>query len=149
MDTRIIKSKTNGKLVSDTTFTSLYMPEIQLSELAYDDANSQLIAQRNNMEWSSNQSGNDHEDETSFPVTMSASLQPGQNEIQLDYTVAEDTNATFCAYDLAGRMLGSVTHVSLGKGEHHETLILDRRPINGVVMLAMIVGDQKQVIKVS
>ena len=46
-------------------------------------------------------------------------------------------------------MLGSVTHVSLEKGEHHETLVLDRRPINGVVMLAMIVGDQKQVIKVS
>lgn len=149
MDTRIIRSKSNGKLVSDTTFTSLYMPEIQLSELAYDDANSQLIAQRNNMERSSNQSGNDNEDETSFPVTMSASLQPGQSEIQLDYTVAEDTNATFCAYDLAGRMLGSVTHVSLVKGEHHETLVLDRRPINGVVMLAMIVGDQKQVIKVS
>lgn len=149
MDTRIIRSKSNGKIVSDTTFTSLYMPEVQLAELAYDDANSQLLAQRKDLEQSSGQGGNDNESESPFPVTMSASLQPGQSEILLDFIVAEDTNATFYAYDLAGRMLGSVTHVSLGKGEYHETMVLDRRPINGVVMLTMVAGDRKQVIKVS
>lgn len=147
MDTRIIRSKSNGKNASDTLFTSLYMPELQLSELAYDDANSQIIAQRKGLEQSSDQNSNG--DESPFPVTMSASLQPGQSEILLDFIVAEDTDATFYAYDLAGRMLGSVTHVSLGKGEYHETMTLGRRPINGVVMLAMIAGDKKQVVKVS
>ena len=80
---------------------------------------------------------------------MSASLQPGQSEILLDFIVAEDTDAAFYAYDLAGRMMGSVSHVSLGKGEYHETMVLERRPVNGVVMLLMIVGDKKQVVKVS
>jgi hypothetical protein len=149
MDTRIITSKSNGKTVSDSIFTSLYMPELQLSELAYDDANSQLVAQRDNREQSPGRSGSDNEDETSFPVTMSASLQANGGEISLDYHVAEDTDATFYAYDLAGRMLGCVGHASIGKGEYHETMALDRRPINGVVMLAMIAGEKKQVIKVS
>ena len=45
MDTRIIKCKENGKVVSDTTFTSLYMPELQATELAYDDENNQLFVQ--------------------------------------------------------------------------------------------------------
>jgi hypothetical protein len=147
MDTRIISCKANGKVVSDTTFTSLYMPELQLSELAYDDANSQLIGQRENTGQSPNQGGNG--DETPFPVTMSASLQANSTGISLDYLVAEDTDATFYAYDLAGRLLGSITHVSLGKGEHHETMLLRNRPVNGVVMLTMIAGDKRKVIKVS
>ena len=147
MDTRIIRSKSNGKAVSDTIITSLYMPELQLSELAYDDANSQIIAQRNSKELSPDQNGNG--EESSFPIKMSASLQPGQCEILLDFIVAEDTDATFYAYDLAGRMLGSVTYVSLSKGEHHEIMVLKNRPLNGVVMLVMIAGDMKQVVKVS
>ena len=147
MDTRIIRSKSNGKSVSDTLFTSLYMPELQLSELAYDDANSQIIAQRNSKGQSPDQNGNG--DESSFPVKMSASLQPSQSEILLDFIVAENTDAAFYAYDLAGRLLGSITHVSLSKGEHHEKMVLKNRPINGVVMLAMIAGDSKQVVKVS
>ena len=40
-------------------------------------------------------------------------------------------------------------HVSLSKGEYHETMILDKRPINNIVMLTVIAGDNKQVIKVS
>ena len=149
MDTRIISSKSNGKNVSDTIITSLYMPELQLSELAYDDDNSQIIAHRKDLGLSLDLSDNDNEDESPFPVTMSASLQPGQSEILLDFVVAEDTNAAFYAYDLAGRMMGCVTHVLLGKGEYHETMVLERHPINSVVMLVMIAGDKKQVIKVS
>ena len=149
MDTRIIKCKANGETVSDTTFTSLFMPDLQISELAYDDANSQLISQREALEHSSNQSGNNNGDEAPFPVKMSATLQPGHGEISLDFLVTEDTDATFYAYDLAGRLLGHVAHISLTKGEYHETMVLERRPINGIVMLTMIVGDKKQVVKVS
>lgn len=149
MDTRIIRCKTNGKIVSDTTFTSLYMPELQFSELAYDDANSQLIAQQRDLENSSNQADDGENDETSFPIAMSATLQSGYNEILLNYNVEEDTDASFYAYDLAGRLLGHLTHVSLSKGEYHETMTLNKRPINGVVMLTMIAGEKKQVIKVS
>lgn len=149
MDTRIITCKENGETVSDTTFTSLYMPELQLSELSYDDANSQLIAQREALENASNQSGNGDENGSSFPITMSATLLPGHSEISLNYTVSEDTDAAFYAYDMAGRLLGCVTHLSLSEGEYHETMVLDKRPINNIVMLTMIAGDQKQVIKVS
>lgn len=80
---------------------------------------------------------------------MSATLQSGYGEISLNYTVAEETDAAFYAYDLAGRLLGSVTHLSLSPGEYHETMILDRRPINNVVMLTMIAGEKRQSIKVS
>ena len=149
MDTRIISCKENGKVVADTTFTSLYMPDLQISELAYDDANSQLIAQREALERAHTQNGNDNENETQFPITMSATLQPGNNEILLNYNVEEDTDASFYAYDLAGRLLGYLTHVSLSKGEYHETMVLNRRPLNGIVMLTMIAGEKKQVIKVS
>ncbi len=149
MDTRIIRCKVNGEMVSDTTFTSLYMPELQISELAYDDANSQLIAQRASAEHAPGQNGSDYDDGTSFPITMSATLQPGYGEISLNYTVAEEIDAAFYAYDLAGRLLGSVTHLSLSPGEYHETMILDRRPINNVVMLTMIAGEKRQSIKVS
>lgn len=149
MDTRIITCKENGVTVSDTTFTSLYMPELQVSELSYDDANSQLIAQREALENASGQNGSGNENGTPFPITMSATLLPGHGEIRLDYTVAEDTDAAFYAYDMAGRLLGCVTHLSLSEGEYHETMVLDKRPINNIVMLTMIAGDQKQVIKVS
>ena len=149
MDTRIIRSKSNGKSVSDTIFTSLYMPDLQLSELAYDDANSQIIAQRKDSGHSPDKSGDGKEDATPFPITMSASLQPSQSEILLEFIVAENVDATFYAYDLAGRMLGCITHVSLGKGEYYKTMSLDRRPINSVVMLEMIAGDKRQVVKVS
>lgn len=149
MDTRIITCKENGEMVSDTTFTSLFLPDLQLSDLAYDDANSQLIAQRENTGQLSNSSGNDKENESSFPIKASASLQVSHNEILLHYTVTEETDAIFYAYDLAGRLLGCVRHISLNKGEYHETMILDKRPINNIVMLTMIVGDKKQVIKVS
>lgn len=151
MDTRIIKCKTNGETVSDTTFTSLYMPDLQLSELAYDEANSQLNAQREAFENSSNQEDNDNGngDVTPFPITMSGTLQSGSNEILLSYNVEEDTDASFYAYDIVGRLLGSIPHISLSKGEYHETMSLKDRPINGVVMLTIVVGDRKQVVKVS
>ena len=146
MDTRIIISKSNGKIVSDTTFTSLYMPDLQLSELAYDDANSQLIAQREALEQSPNQSNNNTE--TPFPIKMSASLQGNNTEISLDYLVSADIDAVFFACDIAGRLLGSITRVSLSEGEHHETMVLKNRPINSIVMLTMVVGDRQEVIKV-
>lgn len=149
MDTRIIKCKENGKIVSDTTFTSLYMPDLQIAELAYDDVNSQLLAQREALEQSTNQGGNNNGNEAPFPVKMSATLQPGHGEISLDYLVTKDTDASFYAYDMAGRLLGCIAHISLTKGEYHETMVLERRPINNIVMLTMIAGDQKQVIKVS
>lgn len=149
MDTRIIKHKSNGKTVSDTAFTSLYMPELQISELAYDEANSQLIAQREAIEKASAQSGDNNDDETPFPISMSAALQADSREITLDYFVAEDTDAIFYACDLAGRLLGSIVHVSLSKGGHHETMALKNRPVNSIVMLTMVAGDKKQVVKVS
>lgn len=149
MDTRVIKCKLNGETVSDTTYTSLYMPDVQLSELAYDDANSQLIAQREAYEQSPDPDGNDNDREIPFPIKMSASLKPGNREIRLDYQVSEDITATFYACDLAGRVLGSIVHSSLSQGEHHETMVLNNRPINSIVMLTMLAGDRKQVIKVS
>lgn len=148
MDTRIIRCKTNGETVSDTAFTSLYMPELQLSELEYDAANSQLIAQRESSLQSSTQNGNGSDNEIPFPITMSASLRANNSEIKLDYLVIEDTDATFFACDIAGRLLGSVTHVSLSQGEYHETMVLKDRPINSIVMLTMVVGDRQEVIKV-
>lgn len=147
MDTRIISCKENGKVVADTTFTSLYMPELQISELAYDEANSLLIAQREALESPSYQE--DDNEGTPFPISMSATLQPGNNEILLNYNVEEDTDASFYAYDLAGRLLGGLTHISLSKGEYHEAMVLNRRPLNGIVMLTMIAGGKRQVIKVS
>ena len=80
---------------------------------------------------------------------MSASLKPGHGEIALNYTVLEDTDASFYAYDLAGRLLGSVVHASLSKGQYNETMVLHKRPINNIVMLTMVVGDMKRVIKVN
>lgn len=149
MDTRVVKCKENGETVSDTTFTSLYMPDLQISELAYDDANSLLIAQREALGQSSGQGGNDNEDGVPFPVEMSATLQPGHGEISLDYLVTEDTDATFYAYDMAGRLLGHAAHVSLAKGAYHETMVLEQRPLSGIVMLTMIAGNKRQVVKVS
>ena len=149
MDTRIINCKENGKVVADTTFTSLYMPKLQASELVYDEANSQLIALKEALENSSNQESSDNDDETPFPITMSATLQPGHGEILLNYTVAEDTDATFYAYDLAGRLLGFAAHALLSKGEYHETMVLKNQPVNGIVMLTMVVGNRPEVIKVS
>ena len=149
MDTRIIKCEENGKMVSDTTITSLYMPDLQLSELPYDDANSQLLAKREALERAQGQDGSNHEGDTPFPVTMSASLQVNNSEISLDYLVAEDTDVTFLACDLAGRLLGYVAHTSLSKGEYHETMVLKKRPVNGIVMLTMVAGGRKEVVKVS
>ena len=148
MDTRVIKCKNNGELVSDTTFTSLYMPDVQLSELSYDDVNSELIAKREALEQSNNQGGNDNGDGKPFPITMSANLQANHTEITLDYFVAEETDATFYACDMAGILLGRVAHLSLSKGEHHETMVLQKRPINSIVMLTMVVGNRQEVLKV-
>ena len=155
MDTRIITSKSNGEVIADTTFTSLYMPEVQLSELSYDDANSELIAQREALGQSSGQDGNggegdegDNEGEKPFPITMSATLQANHTEITLDYFVTAETDATFYACDMAGRLLGCVTHLSLSEGEHHETMVLKNRPINSIVMLTMVVGNRQEVTKV-
>lgn len=147
MDTRIVRCKSNGEIDSDTTFTSLYMPELQLSELAYDEANSLLNVPKETIGKSSGQIGD--EEGATFPVKMSATLQPSYGEIQLNYYVSDDTEATFYAYDLSGRLLGHVTHLTLKTGEYHETMVLERRPINGIVMLTMIAGDKKQVVKVS
>lgn len=149
MDIRIVNCKENGKVVSDTTFTSLYMPELQLSELAYDDANSQLMAQREAAGNPSHQEGSDNAEDKPFPIKMSAALLPGQSEISLDYLASEDTDAVFYAHDLAGRLLGYAAHASLSKGDHHETMALEKRPVNGIVMLTMVAGDRKQVVKVS
>lgn len=148
MDTRIITSKSNGEIIADTTFTSLYLPDVQLSELPYDDANSEIIAQREALEQSSGQGGNSDEGEKPFPITMSATLQANHTEIMLDYLVSEETDATFYACDMAGRLLGCVTHLSLSEGEHHETMVLKNRPINSIIMLTMVVGDRQEVLKV-
>ena len=152
MDTRIITSKSNGEIIADTTFTSLYMPEVQLTELPYDDDNSELIAQKEALGHSSGQGGSgneeDNEGEKPFPITMSATLQANHTEITLDYFVSEETDATFYACDMAGRLLGCVSHLSLSEGEHHETMVLKNRPINSIVMLTMVVGNRQEVLKV-
>ena len=152
MDTRIITSKSNGEIIADTTFTSLYLPEVQFSELPYDDANNELIAQREALEQSSDQGGSDNEGQDKgdkpFPITMTATLQPNHTEITLDYFVSEETDASFYACDMAGRILGCVTHLSLSEGEHHETMVLKNRPINSIVMLTMVVGNRQEVLKV-
>lgn len=148
MDTRIISCKSNGKTVSDTTFTSLYLPELQVSELAYDDANTRLAAQRESVRPSYGQSGDNNNSETPFPVNMSASFKADGMEILLDYLVAADSDVAFYAYDIAGRLLGHISHASLNKGEHHEKMLIKRRPVNGIVMLTMVAGNMQQVVKV-
>lgn len=125
------------------------MPDLQLSELAYDDANSQLIAQREALEQSPDIDGNGNGRDTPFPIKASASLLADHNEIELNYTVTEDTDVTFYACDLTGILLKCVKHISLSEGEYHERMILDKRPINNIVMLTIIAGDKKQVVKVS
>lgn len=148
MDTRIVNCKTNGKMVSDTTFTSLYLPELQISELPYDDANSQFMAQREPKYPSYGQNCNDHDDVEEFPVRMSASLQASSIEVTLDYSITAETNAAFYAYDLSGRLLGQLTHATLKEGERHETMILSNRPLNSIVMLKMVAGNKQRVVKV-
>jgi len=149
MDTRVITCKENGKTVSDTTFTSLYLPDLQLSELAYDGANSLLNAQKQDFGQAAGQDIDSYDGESTFPIKASATLLPGHGEIAIDYTVTAGTDATFYAYDLAGRLLGCVAHLSLGKGEYHETMALDKRPVGNVVMLAIVADGKKQVVKVS
>ena len=148
MDTRILSNSTNGKLVADTTFTSLYMPELQVYELAYDDANSLLLAQRDDTGRSVDPSESSIDDEAQFPIKMNASLLSDECGIRLSYTVEGDVDATFYAYDLAGRILGTKSHVSLSTGEHNETMLLDKRPINNIVMLVMVAADRQFVVKV-
>lgn len=148
MDTRIISSRSNGKVVSDTAFTSLYMPELQISGLAYDDANNRIVAQRKSVGTSSDRGGNDDENGTQFPVRMSASLKADGREILLDYHVAADTDVAFYAYDIAGRLLGHISHASPGKGGHNEKMPLKYRPVNSIVMLTMVAGNMQQVVKV-
>lgn len=146
MDTRVISSKTSGIIVNDTTFTSLYLPELQLADLEYDDDNMQLV-QNKNWDPSSNPDARE-EKNTPFPIKMSAYLQNDATEIVLDYQAVEDTKASFYAYDLSGRLLGSITNTSHEKGKHHNTLVLCSRPINNIVMLTMIADGIRQTVKV-
>lgn len=147
MDTRILRSKSNGKIVSDSTFTSLYLPDLQSSDLAYDEDNSPKIAKNGKIELQETQ--NDDGRGSLFPIKMSAELQLNNGNVRLNYQVSTELkDCAFYAYDLAGRLLGSVVHKSLGEGEYSETLLLTSHPIGEIVMLSMVVGDDRQVVKV-
>lgn len=69
-------------------------------------------------------------------------------KVRLDYHVSNQTDCTFYAHDITGRLLGSVVHTSIDEGKHQETLALNNRPIDGIIMLTMVTGNAKQVVKV-
>ncbi len=144
MDTRIIQCKSDGKIVSDTIFTSLYLPELQISDLAYDDDNSKLMALKEDLKHY-----DEHDNNGGFPVKVTANIEPSAKEIRLGYHTDKETDIVFYAHDLAGRLLGVLSLNSIAEGEHHATLILKNRPINNIVMLTVIADGMQQVVKVS
>lgn len=147
MDTRIISCKSDGDIISDTIFTSLYLPELQVSELAHDNDNSKLIAMKEGTKQDDGKNGDDGNSD--FPVKVTASYEPDAKEIRLDYNATKGTDVVFYAHDLAGRLLGVLSLNSITEGEHHGTLILNSRPINNIVMLTVIADGMQQVVKVS
>lgn len=146
MDTRVVSSKNNGKIMNDTIFTSLYLPELQLEDLEYDDDNMQLLAQYGKKTLGGSDVNPD--EGIPFPIKMSAYLQNNAMEMVLDYQTVGDTKASFYAYDLSGRLLGSMINISKEKGSHHDVMVLCNRPVNNIVMLTMIADGIQQVFKI-
>lgn len=136
MDTRMLTSKSNGEVVSDSIFTSLYLPELQISELAYDEANSEIRE-------------NKDEYEDISATDIKAVLQAGKREILLEYFTEGGTHdVTFYAYDIAGRVLGKVTHTSPERGQQHDIISLTQKPINDILMLQIVAGNKQYTVKV-
>lgn len=142
-ETQLVSLRDGTDLVPVGSTAYLYLPVMQLEDLAEDEANAQLLAAL---------AAADAESAENTPAdavsSVGATLSSDGMSLTIQYTLDADAPLSFIACDLTGSLLGSAHYESQPAGEWQEHISLTRRPLTGALMLNVQSGAQTLTLKV-
>ena len=133
-------------LIPTDSTTYLYLPEMQLADLADDAVNDSIRTLLANAAAAGASA-------TNGQITALRDLQAGisadGSRLDLHFTVTEACDLTFIACDVMGNVLGSAHYANCAVGEWQESITLSRQAVGNTVMLNIEQNKFIQSIKVS
>lgn len=113
------------------SLTYLYLPIMQL-ELAEDAVNDSVL---NELSIADAEKLVSQETQRSVLSAISASLSADGTQLNISYSLDEESSLEFCACDILGNILGHTLYENKSAGEWQECLALSRRPVGNSLML--------------
>lgn len=136
----------DGKMQPIDSISFLFLPYMQLA-LAEDEANDLLFA-----ELAAADAARDalsQGEGVGNLASIDATLSADGRTISIRYQLSADSDISFYACDITGRLLGSAQYQNRAAGEWQDCLVLDHRPIGNALMLSIRCGNERISLKVS
>ncbi len=132
-------------LIPTDSTTYLYLPEMQLADLADDAVNDSIRTLLANAAAAGTSVANG---QISALRDLQAGISADGSRIDLSFSVTEPCNLSFIACDVVGNVIGSAHYANCAFGERQESIVLSRRPVGNTVMLRIESGNETQNMKV-
>ncbi len=133
-------------LIPTDSTTYLYLPEMQLADLADDAVNDSIRTLLANAAAARTSAASG---QISTLRDLQAGISADGSRLDLHFTVTEPCDLSFIACDVMGNVLGSAHYANCAPGERQESIALSHRPVGNVVMLRIESGEERMSLKVN
>lgn len=131
-------------LIPTDSTTYLYLPEMQLADLAVDAVNDSIRTLLANAAAEASATNG----QISVLRDLQAGISADGNRIDLSFSITEPCDLSFIACDVVGNVIGHAHYENCAVGERQESIVLSRRPVGNTVMLRIESGNETQNMKV-
>ena len=133
-------------LIPTDSTTYLYLPEMQLADLADDAVNDSIRILLANAAGAGTSATNG---QISTLRDLQAGISADGSRIDLSFSVTEPCDLSFIACDVMGNVIGHANYENCAPGERLESIALSRRPVGNTVMLNVQSGEERMSLKVN
>lgn len=133
-------------LIPTDSTTYLYLPEMQLADLADDAVNDSIRTLLANAAAAGTSASNG---QISALRDLQAGISADGSRIDLSFNVTELCDLSFIACDVVGNVIGHANYENCAPGERQESIVLSRRPVGNTVMLNVQSGEERMSLKVN
>ncbi len=131
-------------LIPTDSATYLFLPEMQLADLADDAVNDSIRTLLANVAAGASATNG----QISTLRDLQAGISADGSRIDLCFSVTEPCDLSFIACDVMGNVIGSAHYANCAAGEWQESIMLSRQAVGNALMLNIVSGDEKQNMKV-
>lgn len=132
-------------LIPTDSTTYLYLPEMQLADLAVDAVNDSIRTLLANAAAEASATNG----QISVLRDLQAGISADGNRIDLSFSITEPCDLSFIACDVVGNVIGHAHYENCAPGEWHESIALSRRPVGNTVMLRIESDKERMSLKVN
>ena len=131
-------------LIPTDSTTYLYLPEMQLEDLADDVVNDSIRTLLATVAAGASATNG----QISALRDLQAGISADGSRLDLHFTVTEACDLTFIACDVMGNVLGSAHYANCAAGDWQESITLSRQAVGNALMLKVQSGEERQNMKV-